>query len=64
MTASGAYLGITYTANKPITRNRDSASYLRVVEHVELLSRVTTSVENDSFLASWVIRQELCHEEN
>lgn len=59
MTASGAYLGITCATNQPRTRNWDNASHLRVVEHVKLLSCVTASVENDSFLASWVIRQEL-----
>jgi hypothetical protein len=64
MTASGAYLGITCATNEPRTRNWDNASHLRVVEHVKLLSRVTASVENDSFLASWVIRQKLGAEKN
>jgi hypothetical protein len=59
MTASGAYLGITYATNEPRTRNRDNVSHLWVVKHVKLLSCVTASVENDSFLASWVVRQEL-----
>ena len=34
-------------------------AYLRVVQHVELLGSITAGVQEDSFLASWVVRQEL-----
>lgn len=34
-------------------------AYLGVVQHVELLSRVTASIEDDGLLPSWVVGQEL-----